>query len=130
MHGSSLDLDDRRIPTSPSLKSAKLVPSNYDKERIVPTVIAESSFYENETASNLLNDNIEKLWNGGHLSGWDVDNWCIFDFKQSVRITEIAIRNCGDVTHDAKLINLDTSDNPSGPWRTISTFQVCLYPCT
>eukprot|EP00486_Rosalina_sp_Unknown_P011604 CAMPEP_0201593132 /NCGR_PEP_ID=MMETSP0190_2-20130828/190838_1 /ASSEMBLY_ACC=CAM_ASM_000263 /TAXON_ID=37353 /ORGANISM="Rosalina sp." /LENGTH=1028 /DNA_ID=CAMNT_0048052225 /DNA_START=108 /DNA_END=3194 /DNA_ORIENTATION=- len=124
MHGSQLDLqeDDRRIPES-SLKSAKLVPTRYDEERIIPDVISESSFYENETASNLLNDRVDKIWNGGHLSGWDVPNWCVFDFKQPVRITEIAFRNCGDVTHDAKLINLDTSDNPSGPWRTISTFQ-------
>eukprot|EP01084_Bolivina_argentea_P131731 232485_1 len=120
MHGSQLE-EEKRVPVT-SLKSARLIPTSYE-QRIEPIITAESSFYENQRASNLLNDDINSIWNCGHLSGWDVENWCIFDFKQPVRITEIALRNCGDVTHDAKLFQLDTSDNPSGPWRTIGSFQ-------
>jgi len=136
LHGSQVDDEDRSIPVT-SLKSARYIPSRYDEERIIPSVIDESSFYENAQAVNVLNDDVNKVWNGGHVSGWDVDNWCVFDFKQPVRITEFALRSCGDVLHDPKVVHLDTSDSPSGPWRTVSAFQAKegvtawqLFPCS
>ena len=100
-----------------------LVPSSFSEDSIVPTVYAESTYYETERASNLLKDDMT-IWNAGHLDGWDVDNWCCFDFEEPIRITEIALRSCGDVIHDAKAFNLDISDYPNGPWRTIATYQV------
>lgn len=59
MHGSQVD-EEHNIPVT-SLKSARYIPSRYDEECIIPTVIAESSYYENAQAANVLNDDVHQV---------------------------------------------------------------------
>ncbi len=94
-------------------------------DAIAPKVIASSGQYEQDGPENLLDDQFDTRWNAGHLSGWDDANWVVFDFEQSVRVTEFALRSCGDNKHDPKVFHLQTSDSPSNAssWKTVATFE-------
>lgn len=90
---------------------------------LIPKIVGKNDEYEDQTVLNLFKDD-DSRWNAGHLSGWDVSNFIIFDFEKKIRVTEISLRNCGDLIHDVKRFELQTSDKIRGPWRTIFEHNV------
>jgi len=90
------------------------------QEVIVPTVVKASAEWEENTASNVIDNDFSTRWNAGHLSGWDVPNYIVFDFGQKVRINRFQFRGPGDRIHDVKEFLLQVSDTPDGGWSTVA----------
>jgi len=85
------------------------------------SVISSSDHWGDEVATNVLS-NSGSRWNAGHLSGWDTDNWIVFDFSKRVRVYRFGLRCTGDTTHDTKDFDIQTSESPKGPWKTVSSY--------
>jgi len=67
--------------------------SNSSNEFInFPIIVSCSNEWEENKAMKVLDGLFDTYWNAGHLSGWDVPNWIIFDFGQKIRLSEFSFR--------------------------------------
>ena len=84
-------------------------------------VFAFNSEYPSGQAIYAIDGDLNKYWNGGHVSGWDTTNWLVLDlgFVQPVR--KFIFYSYGDTTHDVKDWELQAGDTGTGPWVTVTS---------
>lgn len=82
---------------------------SYQQRVPLPIVVGQNAYYEEHKAENTLK--VDGGWNAGHISGWGVPNWCIFDFKIPTEIISFGLINCGDYTHDIRHFRIQFSNS-------------------
>lgn len=93
------------------------------KKMFIPIVIDRSDEWEENRAENVLNEKTDAFWNAGHLSGWDVPNWIVFDFGQKIRLMQFIFKGPGDLKHDIKNFLIETSRDGKSNWKTIASMK-------
>jgi len=101
-----------------------ILSTNYSKEFTkFPIVLSCSNEWEENKAVKVLDGLFDTYWDAGHLSGWDVPNWIIFDFGQEVRLSEFSFRSSGDCLHDVNDFSLETSNAGNKPWKIVESMK-------
>jgi len=80
----------------------------------------------NKPASNAFDGDLNTEWDAGSggnaESGWNVENWVIFQAQNGpVTVSQLSFATEGDTTHDVKGAVLQGSTSSSGPWSPITT---------
>ena len=95
-------------------------------------MVGQNAYYSEHKAENTIK--VDGGWNAGHVSGWNVANWCIFDFKIPTEIISFGLKHLGDRTHDIKQFNIQTTDyindninDDDFDWNDNETFTAKAY---